>query len=216
MTDNLPDVSTPLILADGRVVDPVTGAVRKPPSDEDHAIDAMLEVPRNEDLKLRTAAMERRLADLPLPVERMHGLSVILSYSLFGLNEEDIAVATGLRIEQVVQVMMSDAYVTLKRAVVENIQTADMSDIRAAIHMNARRGLVVADEILRDGSEGAKVAILKDMLDRDGHRPVDVVEHRMKMEGGLRVEIVRKNENVDVDVNIDLEKALDTREIIDV
>jgi hypothetical protein len=33
----------------------------------------------------------------------------------------------------------------------------------------------------------------RDILDRSGHRPADVVEHRHRMDGGLVIEVVRRD-----------------------
>ncbi len=99
--------------------------------------------------------------------------------------------------------MMSEAFTSIQNTVVENIKHQDVEEIRAAIHYNAKRSVQIATDLLENGSEGAKVAVLKDMLDRDGYRPADVVEHRLKMEGGLRVEIIRKMDNIDVPINVE-------------
>jgi hypothetical protein len=37
------------------------------------------------------------------------------------------------------------------------------------------------------------MAAAKDVLDRSGHRPSDVVEHRHRMDGGLVIEIVKRD-----------------------
>jgi len=174
----------------------------------------LIEVPRNDEIKLRHAAIQRRLADLPMPVDRMNGISVILCYKMFGLSNEDIAVATGLQAEQVGSIVMSDAYGTLHKAVVENIQKADTEVIRSLIHENAKAAVQQVSDLLTNGSEGARVALIKDMLDRDGYRPVDVVEHRHKMEGGLRVEIVEKRDNPDISIPVQFNKVIDLEEIV--
>jgi hypothetical protein len=44
----------------------------------------------------------------------------------------------------------------------------------------------------------------KDFLDRAGHRPADIVEHRHRMDGGLTIEIIRKDKD-DVAPMIDME-----------
>jgi hypothetical protein len=193
----------PLKLADGRIVDPATGKVSRAKSE-------LQPVPRNEEVKLRQEAIQRRLADLPLPVEKMHGISVILTYTMFGLSNEDIAAASGLTIQQVANIKMTDAYMKLSATVIENIKDQDSDEIRAAIHLNAKKAVSVAKDILEEGSEAAQVAVMRDMLDRDGYRPADVIEHRHKMEGGLRVEIIRKREDVDTPIDVEFTPMEDT------
>jgi hypothetical protein len=46
----------------------------------------------------------------------------------------------------------------------------------------------------------------KDVLDRAGQRPVDIIEHRHKMEGGLTIEYVDKKDDIPtIDITPDKE-----------
>tara|TARA_R110000803_G_scaffold118785_1_gene187133 strand:- start:508 stop:705 length:198 start_codon:yes stop_codon:yes gene_type:complete len=54
-------------------------------------------------------------------------------------------------------------------------------------------------------SDDLQLAAAKDILDRDGHRPADIVEHRHTIEGGLQIEYVdRKATNVLDGINVDI------------
>ena len=51
----------------------------------------------------------------------------------------------------------------------------------------------IVDMMDEEGALGFAAA--KDILDRAGHRPADVVEHRHRLDNSLQIEIIRKDEN---------------------
>ena len=52
-------------------------------------------------------------------------------------------------------------------------------------------------------NETTRMSAAKDVLDRAGQRPADVIEHKHKMEGGLTIEYVEKKDDIPT-INIDL------------
>ena len=62
-------------------------------------------------------------------------------------------------------------------------------------------------DIMEDSENGpvTRMAAAKDVLDRAGHRPADIVEHKIKMEGGLTIEYVDKKDDIPV-IDITLEE----------
>ena len=60
--------------------------------------------------------------------------------------------------------------------------------------------------LLNSDNETTQLSAAKDILDRAGHRPVDVIEHRHKMEGGLTIEYVEKKDDIPtIDITPDKE-----------
>jgi hypothetical protein len=62
--------------------------------------------------------------------------------------------------------------------------------------------------VLDDDDVGVltKMTAAKDVLDRAGQRPVDIIEHRHKMEGGLTIEYVDKKDDIPtIDITPDKE-----------
>ena len=110
----LPSGHEPLELADGTLIDPENGEV---------IVDkkTIVEVPNTTDLKREIVAARKRIADLPVPPKQMNTLSVIISYSLFGISDEDIANTLMISLDQIKTIKMSDAYTTLHNAFVQNI-----------------------------------------------------------------------------------------------
>ena len=47
-------------------------------------------------------------------------------------------------------------------------------------------------EALDAGSRTDRMSAARDILDRSGHRPADVVEHRHRVDGGLVIEYVKR------------------------
>jgi len=182
---SLPDPGTPLKLADGTEIDPMTGKVV--------GAEPFVKVPNNKELRHDYAMVQRRLVDLPLPAQKMNGVSIILTYKMIGLNDAEIAIATGLTDAQVGQIVISDAFAELRQMVLENIHAMDADTIRTAMKENATMGVQRIGQLINSEDEAIALSASKDALDRDGYRPADVVEHRHKMEGGLVIEVIRRD-----------------------
>lgn len=180
-----------LTLADGTVIDKSSGNVL--PDDNDY-----VPVPSNMEIQRDIVASHKRLHDLPLPPEKMNIVSVVLVYSLMGITEEDIA--TTLRVDEDIirNIKTSDVYASIKKEFVNAIIENDLDNVRdmftSASH-TAARSMV---EMLESNNEATKMSAAKDILDRAGHRPVDVIEHKHKIEGGLTIEVVKKTANDDL------------------
>ena len=186
----LPQGTEPLILADGTKINPIDGKIV---TDE-----VFVEVPNTAQLKREIVASRKKLSDLPLPPDQMNTLSVILSYSLQGISDEDIGNVIGITDAQLKRIKSSDAYSGLQEAIIKNIIESDLSNVRGMFVDKSRHAASKMFELLDSESEITRMAASKDILDRAGQRPVDVVEHRHKMEGGLTIEYVDKKDNLPV------------------
>jgi hypothetical protein len=186
----LPQGTEPLILADGTVINPVDGSV---------VIDeSLVEVPNTETIKREIVASRMRISDLPVPPNQMNTLSVLLSYTLMGITDEDISTALLIPLEQVTTIKKSDEYTKLSDAIVANIVASDLSTVRGMFVDKSRNAANVMFGAMEDVELGinTRMTAAKDILDRAGQRPVDVVEHRHKMEGGLTIEYVEKKDDL--------------------
>jgi len=186
----LPQGTEPLILADGTVINPVDGSV---------VIDeSLVEIPNTETIKREIVASRMRISDLPVPPNQMNTLSVLLSYTLMGITDEDISTALLIPLEQVTTIKKSDEYTKLSDAIVANIVASDLSTVRGMFVDKSRNAANVMFGAMEDVELGinTRMTAAKDILDRAGQRPVDVVEHRHKMEGGLTIEYVEKKDDL--------------------
>jgi len=178
----------PLELADGRIVYPGGRVVRR--SD----IESTFGIPPSVDSTPLVVTKKRKISDLLEEPKMMNAISVVMAYSLFGLDDTDIAEMTHLDEVQIVKLRKSDAYMSMYESVVASIIEAEAAHVRGLFQKHARTAAGVLVDTLHNGTRPERLVVARDMLDRAGHRPSDVVEHRHKMEGGLTIEIVRKND----------------------
>lgn len=180
-----------LTLADGSVVLP-DGTVRKAHREK------VIEVPTNTIAQQIVTNANKRIAELPTLPSHMNTLNVVLVYSLWGLVDDDIAMATGLSKAQVARIRAHEAYATLQRDIVQSILKSDQEDIRNAITQHSREALDTQVELMRDSDDDkVRFAASNSLLDRAGHRPNDVVEHRHTVEQALRIEVIRRDQTGD-------------------
>tara|TARA_B100000131_G_scaffold306302_1_gene333225 strand:+ start:1429 stop:2028 length:600 start_codon:yes stop_codon:yes gene_type:complete len=179
----------PLVLADGTVINPTDGTVVVDDKDD------LIEIPSVREMQREYAVAKRRLTDLPVPPSKMNTISMVLCYSLMGITDSDIATVLNLDEEQVGRIRMSDSFREIRESVVHNIIESDQESVRSMI---SQSGVLAASRMvegLNSTNEATRIHSAKDLLDRGGHRPADVIEHKHKIEGGLRIEYVTKEEN---------------------
>jgi hypothetical protein len=114
---------------------------------------------------------------------------------MFGLDDEEIAIATGLSVAQIGKMKMTDPYKQMYDGIVRTVMDNETDVVRELLAKHAKGAAMVMVEALDAGTRSDRMAAAKDILDRSGHRPSDVVEHRHRMDGGLVIEIVRKDSN---------------------
>ena len=183
----LPLGTEPLELADGTLINPLDGQVI-----ED---DGMVEVPNTTEIKREIVASRKRISDLPVPPSQMNTLSVIISYSLFGITDNDISNTLSIPLDKLQTIKSSDAYIALQSQFVKNIVESDLADVRGMFVQKSRSAAGKMFDLMDSDSEATRMVAAKDVLDRAGQRPVDVVEHRHRMEGGLTIEYVEKKKD---------------------
>ena len=184
----LPLGTEPLILADGTKINPIDGTI--------HVDDSLVEVPNTAQIKREIVASRKRISDLPVPPSQMNTISVILSYTLFGISDDDISTILTIPLEQVEYIKSLDAYSELQTQFIKNIVESDLSDVRGLFVQKSRRAADKMFDLMESENEATRMVASKDVLDRSGQRPIDVVEHRHRMEGGLTIEYVEKKDDI--------------------
>lgn len=181
-------MSDELVLADGTRINTRTGR----PIRNGGALPGYIDVPTHRDAQRQVISVRKRLADLPEVPEKMNIIAVVAAYYMFGLNEYETALAIGCTERQVANIRMTEAFTTLVEAMTTNIVESQQEDVRTLIAGQARNAVNVMVGAMRSENEQVAVVAAKDILDRAGHRPADVVEHRHRVEGGLTIEYVKK------------------------
>jgi hypothetical protein len=184
----LPQGTEPLVLADGTMISPIDG---------DIVIEEVLvEVPNTEEIKREITASRKRISDLPVPPDQMNTISIIIAYSLFGITDEDISNTLLVPLEQLKTIKDSDIYTGLQDQFIKNIVTSDASNVRGMFEQKSANAAHKVFDLMESENETTRMVAAKDVLDRAGHRPADVIEHRHKMEGGLTIEYIEKKDDI--------------------
>ena len=186
----LPIGTEPLVLADGTKINPLNGNVLI--DDED----LVVEVPNTTDIQREIVASRKRITDLPVPPEQMNTLSIILCYAMFGLGDDDIANIISLPVEQIRSIKMTKGYTDLQHSLIETITNSDIMSVRDMFVDHSRSAAEVVINTMNNPEIGinTRMSAANNILDRAGHRPADIVEHRHKVEGGLRIEYIKKED----------------------
>ena len=185
----LPLGTEPLVLDDGTKINPEDGTVIQD--------DYLVEVPNTIDMQREVVAARKNISDLPVPPTQMNTLSVIISYSIYGITDEDIANVLSIPLDQLLTVKSSDAYRELKNSLVQNILESDAADVRSLFVQQSKNAANTMFSLMNSQNEATRGTAAKDVLDRAGQRPVDVVEIRNKLEGELTIKYIdQRDEHV--------------------
>lgn len=149
----------------------------------------------NKTLQEEEARIRHRIDELPLQNGKMNTISVVLTYYLFGLSINDISIMTKLSTEQIQNIIMLPAFDEMLKSVTKAIVENDTDDVRTFIQKQTKKAATKVIEIMETASPKFALAAAQDILDRGGHRPIDIVEHVNKMEGELRIVHIKKDEN---------------------
>jgi hypothetical protein len=185
----------PLRLADGSLVYPGGSIVG---AGTESTPTGFVAIPTHTEAVKMITATRRKLADLPEVPRTMNAVGAVLAYTLFGLDDEEIAIATGLTVDQVGRLKVSDPFTQMHDTVVRTVIDSETDVVRDLLAKNARNAAATMVEALQAGSRSDRMAAARDILDRAGHRPADIVEHRHRVDGGLVIEYVKRGVDTEV------------------
>lgn len=186
----LAEIDEPLVLADGTKIDPSTGKVIRDSAAK------FVSVPSPSEAQALVVRARKTVADLPMPPQQLSGVGLVAFYTLFGLGDVDIALALDSRIsvEQVKEIKKSDAYTEFMNAAKENILNTETETVRDVFQKHAKSAAQRIVELAQEDNDVLAFKASQDILDRAGHRPADVVEHRHRMEDSLNIVITKRDE----------------------
>lgn len=190
------DCEEPLVLADGTKIDPKTGEVKK------ERRNRFVEVPSPSQAQALVTKARRSVADLPAPPTQLTGVALVAFYTLFGLPDHEIALAVDskLSIEQIRRIRELDVYKEFMQNAKENILETSNDVVRDLFQKHAVNAAQTILDIADSGEDVLAFKASQDILDRAGHRPADIVEHRHRMEDKLNIVITRKDANPEIPV----------------
>lgn len=192
----LPIGTEPLVLADGTAISPVDGSVVSAQEED------FVEVPNYKEVQEEFVAKRRRISELPLAPKQMNVISVIIGYTLFGINDEDIGDILEIDKEQVERIKSSDNYQELMDTFTQNIATHDADNVRSLF---SQQSVIAAQKItsmINSKSPHVAMTAARDVLDRAGHRPTDTINHKHTMEGGLTIRHIKPKDDDTITIDI--------------
>ena len=189
---DLPVDNEPLVLADGTKIDPESGRpIREQP---------LVSIPTPGEAQRIVARARKTVAELPLPPKQLSGVALVAFYTLFGLHDQDISIALNgqLTVDQIENIRQLDAYIEFMETAKANIVNTQTDTVREMFQTHASNAAQKIISLAQSESSAVAFAASRDVLDRAGHRPADVVEHRHKMEDALNIVYIEKKANEDV------------------
>lgn len=187
-----------LVLADGSRIDKTTGLPWVEPTFADDARsaepDAVAGTATADDTTGAPIRTNRASVDLPGPVQQINCIALILVYELWGLVEHEMATVTGLEANEVSRLRSLDAYKTMYNEIVAGVDRREVDNVRHLFVRDAMAARRKLKKLVDSRDEKVALGAVKDMLDRGGHRPVDIVEERKHEDKSLTITIVRRDE----------------------
>jgi|SRR6187455_2896664 len=192
---------TDLPLANGLVIDTRTGQAIVPSTSPDAVIQQQTarskQSPEAATVRGRdrnNRPVRRNLIDLPADTKAVTTAGVVWLYFTLGINDAEIAEATGLKLSQVDMIKGLQLFGQLDALVKENLALLEADDVQKRIDRMSGKALDGLEDILEDEDTkpATKSRILMNMLDRGGFSPKQVMEHRHSLEGGLVIRHIRE------------------------
>ena len=174
-----------LELADGTLIDPLSGS---PVVEEDDSSPLDLF-----DFGKELSVPIKRTDELPVEASQMPAYATILAYTLLGVTDADIARTLKIDYDKIIAIKESGQYTELQVMLMSAVAIVGQNDVRGIFDKYAKNAAAELISQMNSKNEVARSMAAKDVLDRAGHRPADIVEHKHKVEGGLTIEYIKKD-----------------------
>jgi hypothetical protein len=174
-----------LELADGTLIDPLSGS---PVVEEDDSSPLDLF-----DFGKELSVPIKRTDELPVEASQMPAYATILTYTLLGVTDADIGRTLKVDYDKIIAIKESGQYTELQVMLMSAVAIVGQNDVRGVFDKYAKNAAAELISQMNSKNEVARSMAAKDVLDRAGHRPADIVEHKHKVEGGLTIEYIKKD-----------------------
>lgn len=145
---------------------------------------------------------KRTLADVNVEPKRMNATMLVVSFSMWGLDNYAIASLLGTTVEAIEVVKNTELFDELHTQMVEAVRYAETSSIHGYLAHRAMDAARVVGSMLKDKDHDRRLSAAKDILDRSGFRPVDRVEHSHKFDDELRIVHIQEQAVPTIDVSL--------------
>lgn len=190
-----------LPLANGLVIDTTTGQAMLPNTSPEAVIQQQTKRHRQSAQEANTRgrdrnnrAIRRSIIDLPADSKAVTTAGVVWLYFNLGINDAEIADATGLKISQVDMIKGLQLFTQLDHLLKDNIAALQSDNVQKRIDAMSASALDKLEDLVEDEETrpATKARVLMNMLDRGGFSPKQVMEHRHSLEGGLVIRHIRE------------------------
>lgn len=190
-----------LPLANGLVIDTRTGQAIVPTTSPEQVIQQQTrrnqQTPTEATVRGRdrnNRVVRRGLVDLPADSKAITTTGIVWLYFTLGINDAEIAEATGLKLSQVDMIKGIQLFQQLDTLLKQNLQAMQADDVQKRIDNMAGKMLDGIEDILEDGETkpATRARLLTNMLDRGGFSAKQITEHRHSLEGGLVIRHIRE------------------------
>ena len=190
-----------LPLANGLVIDTTTGQAMLPNTSPEAVIQQQTAHHKQGEKTATIRGRDRNnravrcgLIDLPADSKAITTCGVVWLYFTLGINDAEIAEATGLKLSQVDMIKGLQLFTQLDQLVKENIHEMQADSVQKRIDAMSGKALDGLEDIVADPETrpATRARVYMNMLDRGGFSPKQVMEHRHSLEGGLVIRHIRE------------------------
>jgi hypothetical protein len=190
-----------LPLANGLIIDTKTGQALLPSTSPDAVINQQTKKFRQTEQAAHIRGRDRNnrvvrrgLVDLPADSKAVTTVGVVWLYFTLGINDAEIADATGLKLSQVDMIKGLQLFQQLDTLVKDNLLAMQQDSVQKRIDAMSASALDKLEQLVDDEETrpATRARVLMNMLDRGGFSPKQVMEHRHSLEGGLIIRHIRE------------------------
>lgn len=145
---------------------------------------------------------QRTLADVTATKAEFNPVMLVLSYSLWGLDDHAIARFLEVDVTTIEQIKQTELFTRTRVEMLEAIRYAEQSSIHGYLTQKARLAAATVAANMTAKKPEVQLAAANSVLDRAGFRPVDRVEHTMRFEDELRIVHIQKDKTPTIDVDL--------------
>jgi hypothetical protein len=203
-----------LVLADGTRIDKTTGEVIRDKVDNPELLDVDKadDAPQTDEEEIveikKLLPVNRHLNDLPGDTNSTKAIGLITALTLYGINDREISFICNTEMEKVIAIKQSERYNEILGGIIENVMRAQSDNIRAIFVNSSKEAAQHIVSGLKSKVPDIRHMSAKEVLDRGGFRPVDVVEHRVKHENELKIVHIRGDAEKSVVIEADYDEAV--------
>lgn len=153
----------PLELHDGRKIDTSNGSLIR---EEILAPAQYVPVPTHSEAASIITETRRRLSDLPDKPDNLHPTAIILTYHLFGLSNEQIAIGTNTNVAYVEGIIDSDHFKFMLDTISNDVSVMQRDTMMSILEQGATTAASTQVNLLRSEDEAVQLAASKQIIDR--------------------------------------------------